>query len=209
MNIPNLTVLTLDTPDIKDFALERNKLLASAETDWVLFLDSDEELSPELEKEIKETLESKSVLYYSAYRIRRQDTFLNKVLHHGETGNAHFLRLAKRDWGRWEGRVHEKWQGSGLVGRLKNPILHNPHSSLSVFVHKINNYSSLAAEERYKAGVHSSFLHISTYPVAKFVQNYLIRLGILDGVPGLIHALMMSWHSYLTHTKNYLLWHQK
>lgn len=209
MNIPNLTVLTLDTPDIKDFALERNKLLSGAKTDWVLFLDSDEELSPELEKEIKETLESKNALYYSAYRIRRQDTFLNRVLHHGETGNAYFVRLAKRDWGHWEGKVHEKWQGSGLVGRLKNPIIHNPHSSLSVFVDKINNYSSLAADERYKAGVHSNFLHITTYPVAKFVQNYLIRLGLLDGVPGLIHAVMMSWHSYLTHTKNYLLWNQK
>lgn len=209
MNIATLTVLTLNTPNIKDFSLERNKLLSSAKTDWVLFLDSDEKLTPELEQELKVTLESKNALYCSAYSIRRQDTFLNQVLHHGETGNAHFVRVAKRDWGRWEGRVHEKWQGSGLVGRLKNPIIHNPHSSLSVFVDKINNYSSLAAEERYRAGVRSNFLHIITYPLAKFVQNYFIRLGFLDGVPGLIHALMMSWHSFQTHTKNYLLWHQK
>lgn len=209
MNIPGLTVLTLDTPDIKDFALERNKMLSSAKTDWALFLDSDEVLSPDLEQELKETLASKSAQYYSAYQIRRQDTFLNQVLRHGETGHAYFVRLAKRDWGHWEGVVHEKWQGSGLVGTLKNPIIHNPHSTLSVFVDKINNYSSLAAKERHMAGQHSSFFHITAYPLAKFVQNYFFRLGFLDGVPGLTHALMMSWHSYLTHTKNYLLWHQK
>lgn len=209
MNIPGLTVLTLNTPDIKDFALERNKLLSSAKTDWVLFLDSDEVISSELQEELKETLESKNEEYYSAYQIRRQDTFLNKALQHGETGHAYFVRLAKRDWGLWEGVVHEKWQGSGLVGTLKNPIIHSPHRSLSVFVDKINNYSSLAAKERYDRGQHSNFFHITSYPLAKFVQNYFFRLGFLDGVPGLIHAIMMSWHSYLTHTKNYLLWQQK
>lgn len=209
MQIPNLTILTLNTPEIQDFSYERNKLLEGVSTDWVLFVDSDEDVTPALKKEIKNVIESPKSSYYSAYYIRRLDKFLGKRLNHGETGNASFVRLAKRDWGSWQGAVHEKWVGKGLVGTLKNPLLHTPHPTLSSFVTKINIYSSLAAKERYDHGIRSSFVHIALYPAAKFVCNYLLKLGFLDGVPGLIHAIMMSWHSYMTHTKNYLLWHQK
>lgn len=209
MQIPNLTILTLNTPNIKDFSIERNKLLSGVSTDWVLFIDSDEVVSSDLEKEIKSRIESPKSSYYSAYRIKRLDNFLGLLLKHGETGNASFVRLAKRDWGSWQGAVHEKWVGKGLVGTLKSPLFHTPHPSLSSFVEKINKYSSLAAQERYDNGIRSSFTQIILYPVAKFISNYLLKLGFLDGVPGLIHSLMMSWHSFQTHTKNYLLWHQK
>lgn len=209
MQIPNITILTLNTPNIKDFSAERNKLLSDVTTDWALFVDSDEVVSPDLEKEIKAQITNPMSAYYSAYRIRRLDNFLGTRLKHGETGNVHFVRLAKRDWGSWQGTVHEKWIGKGLVGTLKNPLLHTPHPSLRSFVDKINIYSTLAAKERFDSGIRSSFIHITIYPVAKFISNYLLKLGFLDGVPGLIHAIMMSWHSYMTHTKNYLLWHQK
>ncbi|GAB4027362.1 MAG: hypothetical protein Fur0011_5220 [Candidatus Microgenomates bacterium] len=209
MQIPNLTVLTLNTPNIKDFSAERNKLLSQAKTDWVLFVDSDETVSPDLEKEIKSQIESPKSWYYSAYQIKRLDNFLGLPLKHGETGNAMFVRLAKKEWGSWQGVVHEKWVGKGLVGTLKSPLFHTPHQTLSSFVDKINKYSSLAAQERYDRGVRSGFTQIIFYPIAKFVSNYVFKLGFLDGVPGLIHSLMMSWHSFQTHTKNYLLWHQK
>lgn len=209
MQIPNLTVITLNTPNIKNFAEARNQLLANVHTDWVLFVDSDEVVTKELEKEIKAKIISKKSSYYSAYRIKRLDNFLGITLKHGETGNVSFVRLAKRDWGSWQGVVHEKWVGKGLVGTLKNPLLHTPHSSLASFVDKINKYSSLAAKERHANGISSSFAQIVFYPVFKFISNYFLKLGFLDGVPGLIHSLMMSWHSFQTHTKNYLLWHQK
>lgn len=209
MQIPNLTIITLNTPNIQDFSIERNKLLAGVRTDWVLFVDSDEIVSLDLAKEIKSQIESPKSTYYSAYRIKRLDNFLGLLLKHGETGNASFIRLAKRDWGSWQGTVHEKWVGKGLVGTLKNPLLHFPHSTLASFVDKINQYSSLAAQERYDNKISSSLAQIILYPVAKFISNYLLKLGFLDGVPGLIHSLMMSWHSFQTHTKNYLLWHQK
>lgn len=209
MQIPNLTILTLNTPNIKDFSAARNKLLSDVTTDWALFVDSDEVVSPDLEKEIKTQITNPMSTYYSAYRIRRLDNFLGTRLKHGETGNAHFVRLAKRDWGSWQGTVHEKWVGKGLVGTLKNPLLHTPHPTLSSFVDKINKYSSLAAKERFDSGIRSSFVQIIFYPIVKFTHNYLLKLGFLDGVPGLIHAIMMSWHSFQTHTKNYLLWHQK
>lgn len=204
----NLTILTLNTPNIKDFAQARKDLLQSAETDWVLFLDSDETLSPALEKEIT-LLMAHDALPYQAYSIPRQDTFLGRVLKFGEAGHTSHVRLARRDWGHWIRPVHEKWIGPSPIGQLTNPILHLPHPNLKTFISKIDQYSSIDAEYRHSQGQHSSLFHLACYPIAKFIYNYILRLGFLDGVPGLIHAIFMSFHSYLTWTKLYLLWHKK
>lgn len=204
----NLTVITLNQKDITDFSHARNEQLKKVTTPWVLFLDQDEILSHELKEEIDNLLRQPNI-QFSAYKLKRVDTFMGRVLKHGETGHASFVRLAKKDWGKWEGKVHEKWVGNSRVGELKGNIIHTPHQSLSTFINKIDTYSTLAARDRFDHGVHSSIGHIIFYPLLKFKLNYILKLGFLDGVPGLIHAIIMSWHSYLTWTKLYLLWHQK
>lgn len=210
MNSPLLTIVTLNQKNITDFAAARNEKLATAKTDWVLFLDSDESLSLELEAEIASAIQSPS---HSAYYIPRQDVFLGRVLHHGETGHAKFIRLAKKEFGKWVRPVHEVWAPVGerpaspvKIGTLTNPLIHNSHKDISSFLDKINLYSTLDAQYRYKEGIRSSIWKIAVYPIAKFKWNYLFKLGFLDGVPGLIMAMMMSFHSYLTWTKLYLLW---
>ena len=204
----NLTIITLNTPDITDFAAARNAELAKAKTDWVLFLDADETLSPELETEIASILNQESSIY-SAYSIPRLDTFLGRELRHGEPGHTRLVRLARKDFGHWVRPVHEVWQGHGRVGQLQNPLLHRSHPTITAFLDKINRYSSLAAEYRHSQGIKSSLFKIALYPIAKFKWNYLFKLGFLDGVPGTIMAIMMSFHSYLTWTKLYMLWHKK
>lgn len=215
----NLTIVTLDQPDITDFSAARNRFLREAKTDWVLFLDSDEKLSPALEKEIQQAVSHKPYAA-DAYFIPRLDTFLGKELRHGETGNAKFIRLGRNNFGNWIHPVHEVWSpvrarrdapagSSAKIGSLKNPMLHTPHTTISSFLTKINKYSSLDAKYRFEQGKYSSLFHIAIYPYAKFFQNYILRLGFLDGVPGMIMAIMMSFHSYLTWTKLYLLWHKK
>jgi glycosyltransferase involved in cell wall biosynthesis len=208
MTPSNLTILTLKVKNLTDFALARNELLKSVKTDWVLFLDSDETLSPELNREISE-ITSNNNPSYDAYMLYRTDHFLGKVLQYGETGKIAFVRLARKNWGAWQGRVHEKWVGPGPVGQLSSPILHTPHPKLVDFVAKIDRYSTLAAQERFDQGKTSSLWHIAVYPIAKFKYNYLFKLGFLDGTVGVIHAFIMSWHSYLTWTKLYLLWQKK
>ena len=204
----NLTIITLNTPGIVDFAAARNVELAKAKTDWVLFLDYDETMSKELEHEITSILNLESNIY-SAYSVPRLDTFLGRELHHGEPGNTRLIRLAKKDFGLLERPVHEVWVGTGKVGTLQNPLLHHSHESINSFLDKINKYSELEADYRYSQGIRSSLWKITVYPIAKFKWNYLVRLGFLDGVPGIIMAIMMSFHSYLTWTKLYLLWHKK
>ena len=204
MDKSNLTIITLNQPNITDFAAARNIELAKAKTDWVLFLDSDETLTPELESEISTIVHSPSTIY-SAYYIPRLDTFLGRQLRHGETGHVKFIRLARADFGKWVRPVHEVWVGKGRVGTLTNPILHNPHPTVASFLDKINTYSTLEADYRFRQGFKSSLFKIWFYPLAKFKWNYLFNLGFLDGTPGFIMALMMSFHSYLTWTKLFLL----
>lgn len=213
MNIPDLTIITLDTPGITDFASARNKELAKAKTEWVLFLDSDESLTPELESEIKQAISSNQ---YDAYYLRRLDTFLGTELRHGETGSTKLIRLARKQYGKWERPVHEVWVSKNSsrsqlakIGDLKYPILHNSHPDISSFLSKINLYSSLEAQFRKDQDIHSNIWKIALFPIGKFKLNYLFKLGFLDGVPGLIMAMMMSFHSYLTWTKLFLLWRKK
>jgi len=201
-NLNNLTIITLDQPNILDFAAARNAELSKVKTDWVFFVDSDERITPALKAEILVAIESKK---YDAYYIPRLDTFMGRELKHGETGSAEFIRLARGSYGKWVRPVHEVWVGSGRVGTLTNPLLHAPHLSIANFLDKINKYSTIEANYRYKEGIKSSLWKIAVYPLAKFKFNYLLKLGFLDGVPGTIMAIMMSFHSYLTWTKLYLL----
>jgi glycosyltransferase involved in cell wall biosynthesis len=202
-----LKILTLkkDEP-IDDFAIARNELMLKVKSDWILFVDSDEVVTPELEAEIQSAMKSDE---YDAYYLSRLDTFMGKALKHGETGKARFIRLAKRNFGRWERPVHEVWVGKGKVGVLKAPLLHTPHQSIASFLDKINRYSTLEAEYRFEQGIKSSLFKIIVYPFAKFLDNYVFKSGFRDGTPGAIMAIMMSFHSYLTWTKLYLLWHKK
>lgn len=202
----NLTIITLDSPNITNFAEARNKELEKANTPWVLFVDKDEDVTKELEAEVEGAVRADQ---YDTYYIKRRDIFLGRELKHGETGNAKFIRLARKSFGKWVGPVHEQWVGQGRVGTLNNPLIHHSHPNISSFLDKINLYSTLDAQYRYQSGKKSSLWKIALYPIGKFKWNYIWHLGFLDGVPGIIMAMMMSFHSYLTWTKLYLLWHKK
>lgn len=206
--IPNLTILTLNESNITDFSKARNRLLAASTTDWVLFVDSDEELSEGLVAEIVALNLTKNNPI-SAYYIPRKDYFFGKWLKGGEASTTRLIRLAKKDFGAWQRPVHEIWVGEGRVSQLKSSILHRPHASLSEFIYKIDRYSEIESGYRFRQKVHSTLLHLFMYPFAKFVQNYFWRRGYQDGTAGFIHAGLMSFHSYATWTKLYLLWHKK
>lgn len=208
------TVDQIKNPKIKifprhlngDFASQRNYGLSKAQGDWVLFIDADEAVSYELQQEIKQRISDNS---YLGYYIRRRDYFLNRWLKHGETGNIRLLRLAKKEAGLWKGRVHEIWEVKGNLGELKSPILHYPHPTIAKFLEKINWYTDIVAQYWKEEGRRISFWEIVLYPTGKFINNYFIHSGFLDGVPGLIISFMMSFHSFLTRSKLWLLMHKK
>ncbi len=197
-------ILVEEHPQINNFAQVRNQAMLKAKHSWVLFIDDDEIVTPELAKEIRTAIQTSR---FNGYFLYRQDLFLKRILKHGENGTLKFLRLARKTAGTFNRPVHEVWLVKGRVGTLKHPLLHQPHHSIKSFLAKVNRYSTMEARYRFEKGKHSNLFKIATYPFLKWIHNYIFRLGFLDGTPGLIMALMMSFHSFQTWTKLYLLEH--
>ncbi|HEX8931703.1 MAG TPA: glycosyltransferase family 2 protein [Patescibacteria group bacterium] len=191
-----------------DFAAQRNFGLSVAKGNWILFVDADEVVSQALWFEIM-AITNDPNNQYSGFYLRRKDTLWGKELNYGETGEIKFLRLAKKDAGQWEGKVHETWKIAGKTLVLKNALLHYPHQTITEFLQEINYYSDLRAQELRKKKVKVSWLAILLYPKIKFIVNYIFRRGFLDGLPGLVFALMMSFHSFLVRGKLWILWHEQ
>lgn len=190
-----------------DFSKQRNFGLEKASGNWALFVDADERVTPSLREEIIQ-LTNNPINQCDGFYIKRRDLMWGKELKHGETGNIVLLRLARKGEGKWEGKVHEEWQVKGKIDFLENLIFHYPHENINDFLRKINFYTDIRARELLEEGVRANFFSIILYTKAKFIQNYFIKLGVLDGMPGLIHALLMSFHSFLVRGKLWLLWRE-
>lgn len=186
----------------ENFSEQRNYALSLVKNGWVLFIDADERVSTKLAKEILDIINNSQ---HNGFYIKRTDQLFGKELEHGELANKKFIRLGKKEKGKWEGLVHEEWKIQGSIGILKNSIIHFPHPSLTEFISEINFYTTIRAHELYKKGVRASWYSIIFYTKAKFIQTYVFKLGFLDGMPGFILSLIMSLHSFLVRAKLYLL----
>ena len=188
-----------------DFSSQRNFGLEKAKGDWVLFVDADERISADLTAEIRVQGPGSKVQGVKGYYIRREDIFLGKKLKFGETSSIKLLRLARKDSGRWVGKVHEKWQVKGETAVLKNSLTHHRNLTIARFLERINFYSTLRAKELFNKGHKTNIFFISLYPKAKFIQNYFFRLGFLDGIRGFVFAMMMSLHSFMVRAKLWVM----
>jgi len=188
-----------------NFAKARNFGLEKAKNGWVLFLDADERIDSGFANWIQSLEPSTDI---SAYRFRRQDWFWNKSLRHGEMGQVWVTRLVKKDSGRFVRPVHETWETTHKIASAPVTIAHYPHPTVKEFLEHINLYSSLNAKYWHTQKKTIGPLEILVWPIFKFVYLYFIRLGIRDQAPGFIYAFMMSFHSFLSRSKLYILNHQ-
>lgn len=193
--------LYLSRPLAGDFSAQRNFALTKATCDWILFLDSDERVTARLQQEIKKAISNSP--HISGYYLKRQDVFLGRSLRFGETAGVKLLRLARKGIGSWQRPVHELWGVTGQIGELSQPLIHTPHPSLSSFATKINLYTTLDAGYRHDHHQQFHLWECLIFPPAKFCFNYLLRLGFLDGFPGLVMAYYMSLHSLIVRVKLY------
>jgi len=187
-----------------DFAEQRNFGLKKAFGKWVLFIDADERVGKNLRDEIIQAINN-PLLNIMGYYIRRQDFFMGKDLKHGETASVKLLRLARKNAGKWERKVHETWQISGKTALLNYAIKHHSHTSLREFISSINKFSSLHAQVNFEEGKKSNVFKIIFWPIGHFIKNWIFRIGFADGTQGFIMALVMALHSFLAWSKLFLL----
>jgi glycosyltransferase involved in cell wall biosynthesis len=200
--------------------------------DWILLLDADEVLTPELVAEIRRAIQRPEMSgYYIALRIY----FLGRVLRHGD---ARFWKLSlfRRGTGKYECRlkdqdasmadmeVHEHVTIDGKTARLENPLIHHNVESLSRYIQKHDEYSNWEARVLSQKGgelaiapslfgtqaqrrrwLKQKLFAVPGSPVLLFIYRYLFRLGFLDGVPGLIYCGFQAVQMFHTKSKMYEL----
>jgi glycosyltransferase involved in cell wall biosynthesis len=186
-----------------DFAAQNNFAIEKVKHDWVLFVDADERITSELKDEILKRLSDRS--NYGSFIFKRIDYMWQKWIKYGEVGSFRSIRLIKKGNGKWVRRVHQYYKTTDNVGQLDNPILHFPHPSLHEFVESINRWSSWHAIANKEEGKRSTPAKILIYPPAHFVDNFILKLGFLDGMRGLVYSLVMTAHSFLSWSKLWML----
>ncbi|MFA6016549.1 MAG: glycosyltransferase family 2 protein [Patescibacteria group bacterium] len=186
-----------------DFAQQRNFAMSKASNEWILFVDADELVTNELRFEI---LNSK--FENNAYFIKRRDYFWNRELKHGEVRHVRqigLIRLINKNYGKWMGSVHEVFHTANNIGQLNGFLNHYPHPTLKEFINDVNRYSSIRAEELFNRETKTNVFEILFFPFGKFIYNYFLNMGFLDGPAGFTYAFMMSFHSFLVRAKLYQL----
>jgi glycosyltransferase involved in cell wall biosynthesis len=182
------------------FAAQKNLALDHATKPWVLSLDADERVTPDLRCEIEGVLDADGPC--AGYSIPRKNFFRGRWIRHGLLFPDRQLRLFRRDRGRF-GRVqvHESVQVTGSVGLLRAPLLHYTYGSIEEFVDRANVYSSLAAEDLLAQGSRAAWPALLLRPLGRFCTMYLLHRGFLDGREGLLLAALYSYYVFLRTAK--------
>lgn len=178
---------------------QKNFAVAQAAHDWVLCLDCDERVSPELEASIRAAMQAPR---HAAYAMPRRNRFLGRWLTHGEGYPDWNVRLFDRRRARWsDDVVHERVVADGSIGRLRGDLLHASAESLDGYLAKQNRYTTLQAEALHARGERSSSLRLVASPLARFLRFYVLRAGFLDGSAGLVHIAIGAFASFCKHAK--------
>ena len=183
-----------------NFASQRNYALEKVESDWVLVIDADERVTEELKVEISDVLSSDNSV--QAYEIPRKNYFLGKWVKYCGWYPDYTLRLFKNNQQlKYKGKVHENIRTDMKVRNMESPLIHYTYQDLTDYLEKINNYTTLWAEEKHRKGKQTSMLYILLRSMFEFIQKYFFRKGFLLGSQGLILSCILTYYVFLKYVK--------
>ncbi len=199
-NICNQYTDKIIQTDWPGFGPQKNRALDAASGKWVLSLDADERITPELHAEIQSALENTGET--AGFEIPRLSYYCGKAIRHGGWWPDYVLRLFRRDRGCFSNAlVHEKLEVRGAIQRFRNPLLHFSFDDFEEVLHKIDNHSSLAAQMLFEKGRSSSFSKALLRGFWSFLRTYILRAGFLDGRYGVMLALSNAEGTYYKYLK--------
>jgi glycosyltransferase involved in cell wall biosynthesis len=174
---------------------------SQATKDWVILVDSDEQVPAALQKEIREALQ-KDDGAYAGYAIPRLVFYLKRWWRRGGWYPDYDVRLFRRDRASWGGQdPHEKILVDGRVRRLKNPLHHFTYRDIADHVERINRFTSISARELQRGGRPAYVLDALFRPAARFFSSYVLKRGFMEGFAGFYVAVTAAVYVFLKYAK--------
>jgi glycosyltransferase involved in cell wall biosynthesis len=196
------------TSDWPGFGPQKNRALNLATQDWVLSIDADERVTPELKQEILATMASANAA--DCYAIPRSSWYCGRFMKHSGWYPDYVDRLFKRGSAKFSDHlVHERLLPTGLSGKLKNHFLHYSYRDFSQVLKKVDVYSSAAAQQAFKQGKKGGLGEALIHGFWAFFRTYVLRRGFLDGKHGLALAISNAATSYYKYLKLWQLHNKK
>jgi glycosyltransferase involved in cell wall biosynthesis len=187
--------------EFSGYAQQKNWGIEHCAYDWILQMDSDEELEDGFAQEVQHLLQN-PVREFSAYRCARKNHILGKWVSVAGLYPDYQVRFFNKAAGRFREReVHERLEVSGPVGTLKSHILHDGMPNLSKQIANLDRYTRLEANELRKNGKRFQWHQLFVRPTVIFADRYLRQRGILAGHRGLIVSVYLAFYSFLTYAK--------
>lgn len=173
-----------------------NWAMDQASHPWVLIVDADERVPPELAAEIAALLSSDALADH--YRLRRENVFLGRTIRHSGWGADRLVRLVRRGSVRYPDRkVHSDIEPHGPAPTLRTPLVHHTSRSLSAYLEKVHRYAVWGAADLYRSGRHSGAATIAFRSVWRFLRTFVVQAGFLDGTRGLLVCGLQSYGTFL------------
>ena len=189
--------------DWPGFGIQKNRALDYASKDWVLSLDADERVTPELRAEIEATMREGKAL---GYEVPRLSSFCGRFMRHSGWYPDYVLRLFRRGRARFsDNLVHERLIMDSKTERLTGLLLHYAFENLEEVLHKTNQYSTAGAQMQFQRGRQSSLSGAVLRGLWSFVRSYVLRAGFLDGREGFMLAVSNAEGTYYRYVKLMLL----
>ena len=185
--------------DWPGFGPQKNRALAMATGDWVLSIDADEQVTPELAEEIRNTIKNTD---QQVFRLPRLSSFMGRYIRHGDWWPDEIVRLFRREHGRFsDDLVHERLMHQQPAGRLQHLMLHQSTRSIEQLIGKINAYTTGGAARVQVAGKPAGIGKAITHALWAFVWGYIFKRGFLDGKEGFIIAVSVAENSFYKYVK--------
>ncbi len=182
------------------FSENKNFALQHVTSDWVLWIDADERVTPELATEIRQVIEKEPV--QNGYECGRRAYFLGRWIKHCGWYPGYVLRLFRRNAACFSNnKVHEGLVLQGTRGRLQHDMLHFTDDSLEHYLYKFNRYTSFAAEELESKGKKSGFANILFRPLHAFQKMFILKGGFLDGIQGFMLCMLSAGYVLIKYAK--------
>lgn len=192
------------TTDFPGYGQQKNRALDRTTGDWVLALDHDEWVTPELHAEIESIMANAADT--AAYAMPRLSNFCGRDMRHSGWWPDPVIRLFRKGAGRFsEDHMHDRLIVSGKVGRLRNPLRHDPMPTLEHVIRKIDGYSSAGARFNFDRGKRASLSQAIFHGWWAFVRTYFLHAGFLDGREGFMLSVSNAEGTYYRYLKLMML----